>query len=196
MWTFHGTLLQHYWRRSYIQFSPSISPRPSWKPSNKSVFSCFLAWLKLFVLVCCHWRTARRSASEFLPPPLADLHRIKQVIIWWSDVRAVGLHCSPKICHGLSFCMGRVLFLWASCVGGQQWTWTSVFEYFEVSTLRFVQLVPQETYEIKMLLFRDKTKLHTSVSTAGAITNFGRKCCHMHPRVLTSHHHSIDLFAH
>jgi len=29
----------------------------------------------------------------------------------------------------------------------------------------------------------------TRVPTAGVVKNFGRQCSHMHPRVLTSHHH-------
>jgi hypothetical protein len=64
-----------------------------------------------------------------------------------------------------------------------------MFKYQEVNTLAFVHLVPQDTSEMKMFLVRDKANLHTSVSTAGPITNFGRQCCHMHPTVFTSHHH-------
>jgi hypothetical protein len=44
-----------------------------------------------------------------------------------------------------------------------------------------------------MTLLREKPKLHTSVHTPGAVMNFGRQCCHMHPRVLTSHHHIMNF---
>lgn len=108
---------------------------------------------------------------------------------WWikehsteTETWEAELHDKPCNGHPCT----AFLFLWTYCLWGQQSTLTSIMQHWEVRMVAY-KFVLQKKYQSYSSTMTGHTQVSAQLRPS---QNLDEQCCHAHPTVLISYHHT------